>query len=234
VTLTRKIRLLGRDLPVNRGLWNFDEIRLDFYREPMAVRSLKRGLYDFASRPNRCAGTTDRFPAARHGEVIRDTSRPDAAAVGIPGVQHIDVRCFSTSACAAALTSVRFRMDQRELLLLGSMDAQQGSSQAPNCRLTPAPPMTAKRRSMLKRYASQMCRHSRCSYRLPVSDGSGRDRATLRSALTLLSQAGYDLDGTVLRQRTTKARLTFEILVTTQIQERDRAGIYARSEARRH
>jgi len=58
------------------------------------------------------------------------------------------------------------------------------------------------------------------SYRLPATDGSGRDRATLRSALTLLSQAGYDLDGTVLRQRSTKAPFTFEILATTRDQER--------------
>ena len=36
----------------------------------------------------------------------------------------------------------------------------------------------------------------------------------------MLSQAGYDLDGTVLRQRSTKAPLTFEILVTTRDQER--------------
>jgi peptide/nickel transport system substrate-binding protein len=74
---------------------------------------------------------------------------------------------------------------------------------------------------LLKPYAS----HLRAdildgSYRLPVSDASGRDRATLRRALTLLSQAGYDLDGTVLRQRATKARLSFEILVTTRDQER--------------
>ena len=36
----------------------------------------------------------------------------------------------------------------------------------------------------------------------------------------MLSAAGYDLDGTVLRQRSTKAPLTFEILVTTRDQER--------------
>ena len=42
----------------------------------------------------------------------------------------------------------------------------------------------------------------------------------MRSALNLLSEAGYDLDGTVLRQRATKAPLTFEILVTTRDQER--------------
>ena len=33
VTLMRNPDYWGRDLPVNRGLWNFDEIRLDFYRE---------------------------------------------------------------------------------------------------------------------------------------------------------------------------------------------------------
>jgi peptide/nickel transport system substrate-binding protein len=58
------------------------------------------------------------------------------------------------------------------------------------------------------------------SYRLPVTDGSGRDRTTLRSALKLLSEAGYELDGSVLRQRGTKTPFTFEILVTTRDQER--------------
>jgi peptide/nickel transport system substrate-binding protein len=43
---------------------------------------------------------------------------------------------------------------------------------------------------------------------------------TLRGALTLLSQAGYNLDVTVLRQSSTKAPLSFEILVTTRDQER--------------
>ena len=36
----------------------------------------------------------------------------------------------------------------------------------------------------------------------------------------MLSQAGYDLDGTALRQRSTRAPLTFEILVTARDQER--------------
>jgi peptide/nickel transport system substrate-binding protein len=38
--------------------------------------------------------------------------------------------------------------------------------------------------------------------------------------LALLSQAGYDLDGTVLRQRVSRMPLSFEILVTTRDQER--------------
>jgi peptide/nickel transport system substrate-binding protein len=58
------------------------------------------------------------------------------------------------------------------------------------------------------------------SYRLPVSDGSGRDRPALRKALDLLAQAGFDLDDTVLRQRDSRAPFAFEILVTSRDQER--------------
>src|SRR5260370_19670840 len=75
VTLTRNPDYGGRDLPVNRGLWNFDEIRLDFYREANGqFEAFKRGLYDFRveTEPLRWHDGYD-FPAARNGEVIRDT-----------------------------------------------------------------------------------------------------------------------------------------------------------------
>src|SRR3954453_7167021 len=48
VTLTRNAGYWGRDLPINRGFWNFDEIRLDFYREANSqFEAFKRGLIDF-------------------------------------------------------------------------------------------------------------------------------------------------------------------------------------------
>ena len=75
VTLTRNPDYWGRDLPINRGLWNFDEIRLDFYREANGqFEAFKRGLYDFRveTEPLRWHDGYD-FPAARDGEVIRDT-----------------------------------------------------------------------------------------------------------------------------------------------------------------
>ena len=82
-------------------------------------------------------------------------------------------------------------------------------------------PADDRERELLKPYAGRMPADILDgSYRLPVSDASGRDRVALRAALALLSQAGYDLDGAQLRQRSTKAPLTFEILVTTRDQER--------------
>ena len=54
----------------------------------------------------------------------------------------------------------------------------------------------------------------------PVTDGSGRDRETLKRALELLEAAGYELVKTVLRERATEKPFAFEILVTTKEQER--------------
>ena len=54
----------------------------------------------------------------------------------------------------------------------------------------------------------------------PVSDGSGRDRNTLRRALGLLAAAGYELKGTELRERASGRPFAFEILVATRDRER--------------
>src|SRR6202008_4337061 len=67
-------------------------------------------------------------------------------------------------------------------------------------------PADDRERALLKPFASEITPDILDgSYRLPVSDGSGRDRDTLRAALKLLSDAGYELHDTVLRQRSTKA-----------------------------
>jgi peptide/nickel transport system substrate-binding protein len=58
------------------------------------------------------------------------------------------------------------------------------------------------------------------TWSLPASNGTGRDTAILRRALGLLATAGYQLQGTELRDRATGRRLEFEILVDTAEQER--------------
>ncbi len=222
VTLTRNPDYWGRDLPVNRGLWNFDEIRLDFYREANGqFEAFKRGLYDFRveTEPLRWHDGYD-FPAARNGEVIRDTIK-----TGMP--QPSEFLVFNTRRPVFADIRVRqaltllfdFEWINRNYFfgLYGrSASFFAGSELSAYGRAA-----DDRERELLKPFASHIPSDILDgSYRLPASDGSGRDRATLRSALMLLSQAGYDLDGTVLRQRVTKAPLTFEILVTTRDQER--------------
>jgi len=222
VTLTRNPDYWGRDLPVNRGLWNFDEIRLDFYREANGhFEAFKRGLYDFRveTEPLRWHDGYD-FAAARNGEVIRDTIK-----TGLPQPSEFLVfntrrPMFSDVRVRQALTLLfDFEWINRNYFfgLYGrSASYFAGSELSAYGRAA-----DDRERELLKPFASHLTPDILDgSYRLPVSDGSGRDRGALRAALTLLSQAGYDLDGTVLRQRSTKAPLTFEILVTTRDQER--------------
>jgi peptide/nickel transport system substrate-binding protein len=222
VTLTRNPDYWGRDLPVNRGLWNFDEIRLDFYREANGqFEAFKRGLYDFRveTEPLRWHDGYD-FPAVRNGEVIRDTIK-----TGLPQPSEFLVfntrrPVFSDIRVRQALTLL-FDFEWINRNYFFGLYGRSASFFAGSELSAYARAADDRERELLKPFAA----HLRGdildgSYRLPVTDGSGRDRATLRSALTLLSEAGYDLDGTVLRQRSTKAPLTFEILVTTRDQER--------------
>ena len=58
------------------------------------------------------------------------------------------------------------------------------------------------------------------TFKLPLSDTSGRDRETLRRALALLAQAGYGPSNNALRRKTNGQPFTFEILTTTRDQER--------------
>src|SRR5205823_382007 len=65
----------GKDLPLSRGFWNFDEIRLDYYRDnSSAFEAFKKGLADIRieSDPGRWSTSYD-FPAVRDGKVIRET-----------------------------------------------------------------------------------------------------------------------------------------------------------------
>jgi len=222
VTLLRNPDYWGRDLPANRGLYNFDEIRLDFYREANGqFEAFKRGLYDFRieTEPLRWHDGYD-FPAARSGELLRDTIK-----TGMP--QPSEFLVFNTR--RPVFSDIRVR---RALALLFDFEwinrnyffglyARTASFFAGSELSAYGRPADDRERELVKQAAARIEPDILDgSYRLPVSDGSGRDRAALRSALGLLSEAGYELDGAVLRQRATKTPLTFEILVTTRDQER--------------
>jgi peptide/nickel transport system substrate-binding protein len=222
VTLTRDPDYWGRDLPVNRGLWNFDRIRLDFYRESNGLfEGFKRELYDFRveTEPLRWHDEYN-FSAALSGEVIRATIK-----TGMPNPSEFLVfntrrPVFSDIRVRKALTLL-FDFEWINRNYFFNLYSRSGSYFAGSELSAYEKPPDDREREILKPFSAQIAPDILDgSYRLPVTDGSGRDRTTLRSALGLLSEAGYELDGTVLRQRTTKTPLAFEILVTARDDER--------------
>src|SRR4029079_13031423 len=75
LALVRNPDYWGRDIPVNRGFWNFDEVRYDFYRDPNTHHeAFKRNLFDIRKEtdPARWKQGYD-FPALREGRVLQET-----------------------------------------------------------------------------------------------------------------------------------------------------------------
>src|SRR5579863_3577539 len=73
LVLTRNPDYWAKDKPISRGLYNFDEIRIDYYRDANAMfEAFKAGLIDYRVEddPNRWRNEYD-FPAARDGRIVK-------------------------------------------------------------------------------------------------------------------------------------------------------------------
>ncbi|MEZ0281723.1 extracellular solute-binding protein [Methyloceanibacter sp.] len=68
ITYERVKDYWGKDLPVNRGMWNFDEVRFDYYRDDtVALESFKAGNLDYRQETSaKSWATSYDFPAVRN------------------------------------------------------------------------------------------------------------------------------------------------------------------------
>jgi len=75
VTLARNPDYWGRDLPAQRGLYNFDEVRIDFYRDDgVALEAFKAGAFDLRREPDpkKWARSYD-HPAVEDGRIAMES-----------------------------------------------------------------------------------------------------------------------------------------------------------------
>jgi peptide/nickel transport system substrate-binding protein len=239
VTFTRNKNYWGRDLAINRGLWNFDIIRYDYYRDGNThFEAFKKGLYDLRveTDPGRWQTAYD-FPAMRDGRVAKED-----LPYGLPkGMQGL---VFNTR--RAIFSDVRVREAVLQLFDFEWINRtyffnlyKRTASYFDGCDLSAHGVPANARESELLGAFSAVVRADLLdgTWSPPVTDGSGHDRAGLRRAFALFKAAGYELKGTQLLHTATGRPLSFEILTTTRDQERlalafarnlKRAGIEAR------
>lgn len=221
VLLKRDPDYWGRDLPVNRGHYNFDELRFDFYRDGNTwFEAFKRGLYDvrFETDPGRWTTQYD-FPAARERGLVRE---------GIKVGQPKPMQAFVFNTRRPFLSDPRVREALIELFDFEWANANlfhgaykrtasyfEGSELSARGRAA-----DDRERKLLAAYASSVRPDVMDgTYEPPVSDGSGRDRTRLRRALDLLSSAGFALRNGVLVDPM-GVPFRFEIMVATKDDER--------------
>ena len=223
VTLKRDPNYWGRDLPINRGLWNFDELRFDYYRDANAYFEALQDRPLRRAQPNtiRAAGrpaTTFR-PCATAASSRRLHQRPAQARLQFR-LQHAAADFRRHARAAGDCAAVRRRVDQPQFLLRPLPAQRELSSTTRNCRPITRP-ADERERALLAPFPDAVRPDVLDgTWSPPASDGSGRDRKSLREALALLDAAGYELKGTTLRERSSGRPFRFEIMVTNRDDER--------------
>jgi peptide/nickel transport system substrate-binding protein len=239
VTFKRDPNYWGRALPINRGIWNFDEVRFDYYRDANTYfEAFKVGLYDTRSEqdPTRWQTGYD-IPAVRGGRIVKETFPNGLPKLATDYVFNTRRPVFADIRVREAISLLfDFQWINRNFfygLYRRSASFFDDSELSAYHR-----PADAHERALLAPFPDAVRPDVLDgTWSPPVTDGSGHDRVALRQALTLLQSAGYELVGTTLRERVTGHQLRFEIMVTTRDQERlaiafsnelARAGVDAR------
>jgi peptide/nickel transport system substrate-binding protein len=239
VTLVRNRAYWGEGLAVNRGSWNFDEVRFEFYRDAnVHFDAFRRGLYDAREEtdPTRWKTGYD-FPAARDGRVVAE-ALPNDQPKGMEGFVFNTRRPLFADVRVREALGLLFDFEWINRNYFFDLYRRTGSYFEGSELSARGRPADARERELLAAYPNAVRPDVMAgTWAPPVSDGSGRDREVLKRALALLSAAGYDLKGTELRERASGRPFAFEILVATRDKERlalafardlKRAGIAAK------
>lgn len=228
VVLKRNTEYWARDLAVNRGHFNFDELRFEFYRDTTGwLEAFKRGLYDFRIEddPKRWANDYD-FPAARTDGLIRETLDTKTPKPMLAFVFNTRREIFADRRVREALLAL-FDFEWMNAKLFHSAYARTGSFFEGSVLSARGIPASGAERSLLAPFLKELRADVLSgTYQPPRSDGSGADRVHARRAFALLAEAGWNFRNGALVRKADAAPFQFEILVTKREEERI-ATIYA-------
>ncbi len=222
VSLKRNANYWAADLPIKRGFDNFDEIRIEYFRDANShFQAYKKGLFDILPERNPTRlETAYTFPAAAEGRVALEPFKKGTPSGMNAFVFNTRRAPFDDPLVREALTYfLDFEWINRNLY---SGRYERSGSFFEGSELSAlGRPASGAEKSLLQPFPG-VVRPAVMdgTYKPPVSDGSGRDRKNLRTALKMLGQAGYARKGNVLVHTGTGKPLSFEFLTTTRGQER--------------
>jgi peptide/nickel transport system substrate-binding protein len=215
----------GRDLPLNRGQHNIEEIRYEYFRDATARFEAFRGGALSVLRegdPTRWAEAYD-FPAVREGRIVKSVI-PNGRPTGMRGFVFNTRRPIFADWRVREALILAFNFEWINQRLNGNAYRRISSTFA-NSPLAFSGPLGGPEAELLAPYLAELLPGAVEGYTLPEGDAAGRNRANLRRARQLLEEAGWQVhDGTLVDGQGTP--FSFEILLRSNDEEAV-AGIYA-------
>ena len=227
----------AKDLPVNRGQNNFDELRYEYYRDRTAeLQNLLNGTFDLREEFTSVDwATAYNVPAVNDGRILRKTL-PDEQPSGAQGFM-INTRreAFKDPRVRKAL-DYAFDFEWTNKNLFYELYQRTGSYFENSTMKAHGKP-SAEELALLEPFRDQLPPEVFAEvYSPPVSSGGGQDRQLLRQADKLLREAGWTLqnrkranaDGEPLRIEFLLFSQAFVRIINPYIANLKRLGIDAR------
>ncbi len=211
ITYQRRDDYWAKDLPVNKGRYNFDTLVFEYFRDRTAeFEAFKKGAYDLREEfTSRVWATQYNFPAIKDGRVITATL-PNDEPSGAQGF-FLNMRRdkFSDKRVRKALDYAFDFKWTNEKLFYGAYKRTNSFFENSVMKATGKP--QGAELALLEPFRSQLPKEVFSQvYMSPVSDGSGQDRKLLRTATRLLKQAGWTIkDGVRINQKGEKFTIEF-------------------------
>ncbi|WP_441231776.1 extracellular solute-binding protein [Tardiphaga sp. 215_C5_N2_1] len=181
----------GADLPVNRGSYNFDTVRFDFYRDrDVAFEGFTGRNYLYREEfTSRIWNTRYDFPAVKDGRVKQEML-PDDTPSGAQGWFLNTRRAkFKDPRVREALGNAFDFEWTNKTIMYGAYVRTVSPFQNSDLMATGAP--SPEEIALLEPFRDKVpAEVFGAPYLPPTSDGSGQDRALLRKAIQLLNDAG--------------------------------------------
>ena len=200
VNLRRNSDYWGTDIPFRRGTMNLDELRIEFYGDGSVLfEAFKAGELSAVREFNADKWDTQyNFPAVQRGDVIK-TEIPHGKPSGMTGfVMNTRKAPFDDWRVREALM-LAFNFEFINDTITGGAQPRITSYFSGSDLAMQPGPARGQVKDLLLPYADILLPGTLEGYDLPKGDGSARNRANLRKATKLLSEAGWTVQDGVLR-----------------------------------
>ena len=219
IELERVADYWGKDIPVNKGRWNFDVQRFEYYRDAtVALEAFKGGNYDFRVEASaKDWATAYDIPEVKDGRIVKEA---------VPHKRPAGMQCFAMNLRRPVFRDRRVRealglafdFEWSNKTLFYGQYTRTGSYFA-NSDLASSGLPAGEELAILEKHRGRVPDEVFTkAYATPRTDGSGNNRENLRRAAELLKEAGWvPQAGKLVKDG---APFSFEMLLNSPLFER--------------